>query len=136
MNNSMAATWINFYGKGDDNESTLDVLSSPDPQAKYVTDSMWNGRVLISAYIKSANNPEYKKKGASDVRKPEETQYVLWFDIYEVTGLDANILYGDIQLGSQRIPFFPGKKKQHKNYSRFNWDDSPDNNGRMINVDV
>ncbi len=33
---------------------------------------MWNGRILVSAYVKNANNPEYRKKGASEVRMPEE----------------------------------------------------------------
>jgi len=46
---------------------------------------MWNGRVLISAYCKNANNPEYRKKTASEVRLPEETNYSVWFDIYEIT---------------------------------------------------
>jgi hypothetical protein len=50
---------------------------------------MWNGRVLISAYVKSALNPEFRKKGATEVRKPKESGYLLWFDIYEVTGIDT-----------------------------------------------
>lgn len=57
---------------------------------------MWNGRVLFSAYVKSALNPEFRKKGATDVRKPKESAYILWFDIYEVTGITSEALYGDV----------------------------------------
>lgn len=31
----MPATWINFYGTGDDNDSALDMVSKKDPKQKY-----------------------------------------------------------------------------------------------------
>jgi hypothetical protein len=65
MQNIMPATWINFYGTGDDNESALDLIKGKKMNAKYTQDNMWNGRVMVSAYVKNANNPEFRKKGAN-----------------------------------------------------------------------
>jgi len=56
----------------------------------------------------------------------------MWFDIYEVTGIDSELLYGDVQCGSYRIPFGPGKKKSGKSLPRFVWDDT----GKMPNISM
>ena len=35
MQNIMPATWLNFYGTGDDNESAIDVIKGKKVNGKY-----------------------------------------------------------------------------------------------------
>jgi hypothetical protein len=58
-------------------------------KGKTLEDNMFMGRALVSATCRTQMNAELRRKNAPDINIPDEMEYLVWFDVYEVLENDS-----------------------------------------------
>jgi hypothetical protein len=60
-------------------------------------------------------NPEKRKRKAPEATLPEEGEYILWIDFYELTGIEReNDVFLELCIGPFRLPIKSEKLKKDR----------------------